>query len=621
MWSSIVFLVVWSASGWAPRAASPGRGRPLAALRGGPPPGKKPFTPKRHFTSPKPDRDAPKSDFRAPGKDRAPGKPERAQIARGTLTLEQLEAKLNSKFGKYDSAKDFYDEDDNEEGDEPGGAAVSKPLRKPTKATEELGGWGRDSAFVGGFIVREPTKAPDAAGPAKKTRPSDKGGDALGFREAKLRRSVEKAVEKQEAAEQAAKRKSRVNRNTLAPPEDAADAVPMEDFETLVSADLAAKLREKGLKTATAVQSAALKVLSNEQDALLRAPTGSGKTLAFLLPAIEAIDVGFTAKPQLLVVVPGRELANQIADVFNDIGGGAKCVALCGGANMGRQLEKLKKTKPHAIVGTPGRLAELAFGDGALKLSRLRCCVLDEADALAKAPFANDVESLVKALPNDAQLVLASATIDDLIGGDAAPKDTDSVLVSRAKKAQRVEAGSSPLPTKLAHAKVIVSGRVDLIDSLRRVLRSSEPPVDAAIVFVNDAEAAVRVCEMLATRGTPAIPLAGDSDMQRRAAMDALRRKRNPKKDEPTVVVATELGARGIDAARISHVINYEHLPSSVTHYAHRAGRTGRGPQGTGVVVTITMKQSERILDNIAKTLNVKMHAVEPRDGVLEILS
>jgi len=358
----------------------------------------------------------------------------------------------------------------------------------------------------------------------------------------------------------------------------------------------------------TRVQAQAAEVLGTGGDALLCAPTGSGKTLAFLLPLLVRIsDRDGKNGPSLLVVAPGRELAIQISAVCSRLleGSHVRCLALIGGANVNRQLDKLKSRTPQVIVGTPGRLAELALGRKRLKLGGVQGVVVDEVDGMLREPHRRDLEALLYELGNkrgQTQYVVASATG----GGDQTRKAVSGLLGGRALTpcgARTVPKTSgnrriSPLPTTVEHA-VLILPKHKMLSAIKSLL-NTEPYPEAAVVFVSDSRRVELVCEKLLDMNVIAAPLHGDSSKEDRT--DITRRLGSGRIG---LVVTTELAARGLDAPVLSHVINLD-LPTDASHYAHRAGRVGRGGRA-GIVVTLATPQTGFVVEKFAKELDVKI--------------
>ncbi|KAK1862872.1 hypothetical protein I4F81_005439 [Pyropia yezoensis] len=421
---------------------------------------------------------------------------------------------------------------------------------------------------------------------------------------------------------------------------DARDALlsPLH-FGTLLEDDrlTTALTAVPGMERPTRVQAAALPVLAAGKDVVIQSHTGTGKTLAFLLPLLEAAaaevaeeaagGTGQAPRVGAAIVAPSRELAVQIGREAERLGGplGVVVSVLIGGANPTRQAEGLKKKPPHLVVGTPGRLAELAGlanaarpggggrndgdswggggGGGAKKTLRLggvSTLVLDEVDALLSESTRGDVVALLRAVPRGAQRVFASAT------SDTTAVRTFALAHMTAPTLVRVGAGAGRLPPHLAHVYTVVPPRKRL-DAVRRVLYTDPPPL-ATIVFVDDGRRVGRVVDGLLELGVVAVGLTGEAPKEQRASV--LAAFRSGKAD---VLVATEVGARGLDVPRLSHVVNLD-LPTDGDHYVHRAGRCGRAG-GVGMVVNVATPESAWVVGKLASAVRVDITAVELRGG------
>ena len=372
--------------------------------------------------------------------------------------------------------------------------------------------------------------------------------------------------------------------------------------------------------TPTRAQAAAALPIGNGEDVVVVAPTGSGKTLAFLLPTIGTLNPDSTAV-QLLIITPGRELSAQIAAVCAELfqGTGLKALSLIGGANINRQIENLKKKRPQVVVGTPGRLAELALGQRKLKLGTVRTVIMDEVDAMLDGDGRGgggkmdpEVTSLLKAVGPSTQHILASATgalpetraaLEAVVGR----KLTVCGLPESMYDPTQVDPSKKPTPTGVALPLAVAHGvhvtsQPKMLTAIRSLLYT-EPNPELCLVFVSDSHRVKVVCGKLLQMGIIAAPLHGEQDKDERT--DVMRRLA---KGTVGLVVTTELAARGLDAPLLTHVINLD-LPTDATHYAHRAGRVGRAGR-PGIVVSLATPQTQFILKRFAKTLDVKIPSV-----------
>ncbi|MBZ9560174.1 MULTISPECIES: DEAD/DEAH box helicase [Modicisalibacter] len=335
----------------------------------------------------------------------------------------------------------------------------------------------------------------------------------------------------------------------------------------LVPAVLSA-LETLGYETPSPIQAQTIPALLEGRDMLGQAQTGTGKTAAFALPLLSRLDLG-RREPQVLVLAPTRELAQQVAVSFGKYGqnlSGLEVASLCGGQDYREQLGALKRGA-QIIVGTPGRVID-HLDRGSLKLEGLSALVLDEADEMLRMGFIDDVQRVVADTPSDAQRVFFSATLPAEI-----ERIVNRYLVDPVKVAIEARAGTAE---SIEQRLVRVDGAAKL-EALSRILEVE--PVDAAIVFVRTRAACTTLVEQLSARGINAAALSGDLDQSLRERTVA-----RLKKGKIDVLVATDVAARGLDVPRITHVVNYD-LPQDSEAYTHRIGRTGRAGR-SGVAIT-----------------------------------
>jgi superfamily II DNA/RNA helicase len=419
-------------------------------------------------------------------------------------------------------------------------------------------------------------------------------------------------------------------------------------------------LRRMGCDRPLAVQRRALEFLlsgtgedsaaDGKKDAIIGTMTGSGKTLSFLVPLaqrlIDAMDQERT-EPQnqqqlhVLIVAPGRELASQIVSVARDLlqGTGLAVQLAIGGTTYARNLEGIRKQKPQIIVGTPGRLAELFVGrpgesKGRLaKIYKPQTLVLDEFDALLEyKPHREKTVALLNVLKRDPclQTIVCSATASDMMVRDKPFTASRRPLIDeylrpgyRVAMADSWDAstalveGDGAIGTRVSrtviHGVVHVPHQRYALETLRRILHT-EPLPQQVLVFVKDARKVKIVVDRLERNGIIAAPLSGDDDKTDRADVSRALRE-----GYVGLVVATELAARGLDAPLLTHVINMD-LPTDASHYAHRAGRCGRGSRPGVVINLTTMPQERSVPKKLAENLGIDMYAVEVRNGKLNIV-
>lgn len=309
-------------------------------------------------------------------------------------------------------------------------------------------------------------------------------------------------------------------------------------------------------------------VHSQAKSTILLAPTGSGKTLAFTLPMLVDCDETHTDKLQAVVIAPSRELVLQINDVVRPLALPLRTAVCYGGHSMLDEARSLE-ANPQIIIATPGRLLD-HFTRGHLHVERLRMLVLDEYDKSLELGFLDDMRRIVKNLGRIQRVILTSAT--QL--GDKMPRFLDFASPEVVDFTQ----GNNVVRGKVQHVKIPSATR-DKLDTLLD-LTASLPADERAIIFVNHRESAQRVYDALKKAGFPAGLYHGALDQQQREiALEMFNNGTTP------VLVATDLGSRGLDIADVGSVIHY-HLPLSAETWTHRNGRTGR--QGAdGIVYTI----------------------------------
>jgi superfamily II DNA/RNA helicase len=317
------------------------------------------------------------------------------------------------------------------------------------------------------------------------------------------------------------------------------------------------------------IQSLAIPLAIKDHDLIGQARTGTGKTMGFTVPILHKIDSPGDGKPQALVVVPTRELASQVTRDIDMAGAnrGTRVLTVYGGRAYEPQLEALRKGVD-VVVGTPGRLLDLA-GQRVLDLSQLKVLVLDEADEMLDLGFLPDVERIVALAPAKRQTMLFSATMPGPVVALSRRYLTHPTHV-RAESPDE----SSMVPTTAQF--VFRTHHLDKPEVLARVLQAEGRGL--CMVFTRTKRSADRIAADLAERGFASGAVHGD--LGQGAREQALRAFRNGKID---VLVATDVAARGIDVAGVTHVVNYE-CPDDEKTYVHRIGRTGRaGEAGTAI--------------------------------------
>jgi ATP-dependent RNA helicase DeaD len=327
-------------------------------------------------------------------------------------------------------------------------------------------------------------------------------------------------------------------------------------------------LADVGYESPSPIQAQTIPVLLSGKDMLGQAQTGTGKTAAFALPALTKIDLK-RHEPQVLVLVPTRELALQVAEAFLRYAAhlkGFHVLPIYGGQSYQPQLNALRRGV-HVVVGTPGRVID-HMNRGTLKLSGLTLLVLDEADEMLHMGFVDAVESILEQTPPQRQVALFSATIPAPIRRMAQKHLHSPVEVTIKSKTSTA--------ANIRHRYWMVSG-MHKLDALTRILEAES--FDGMLVFTRTKHSTVELAEKLEARGFSAAPLNGDIPQSQRERTVA-----RLKAGQIDILVATDVAARGLDVERIGHVVNYD-VPYDTESYVHRVGRTGRaGRKGEAIL-------------------------------------
>jgi superfamily II DNA/RNA helicase len=341
-----------------------------------------------------------------------------------------------------------------------------------------------------------------------------------------------------------------------------------------VSAPVVQSLRARDIESPFPVQSLVIADAIAGRDVLARSQTGSGKTLAFALPIVERVRPDEPA-PAALVLVPTRELAQQVADEFADVAKakGLRVGVAYGGTSVREQSRGLDRA--HVLIATPGRLTDIA-DRGTVQLGRIRILILDEADRMLDMGFQPQVDRIVRKVPRERQTMFFSATLDGAVGNLARAYTREPVLHEVESAGETVEGVDHRFLSVSAQGKV---------EALIELLAHDD---GLTLVFVRTKRGADRLVQKLKQRGLKASALHGD--MPQRARQRALESFEAAKVD---VLVATDVAARGLDLEGISHVVNYD-PPQDDKGYVHRIGRTARaGKTGTGITLVTADQQGD----------------------------
>src|SRR5437899_1864712 len=345
-----------------------------------------------------------------------------------------------------------------------------------------------------------------------------------------------------------------------------------------------------GYTTPTPIQEQAIPHVLARRDVLGIAQTGTGKTAAFVLPMLTALEHGRARArmPRTLILEPTRELAAQVEEHFAKYGVNHKLnvALLIGGVSFDNQDTKLTRGVD-VLIATPGRLLD-HFERGRLLPSGGELLVIDEADRMLDMGFIPDIERICKLVPFTRQTLFFTATM---------PPEIRRITEQFLHNPVKVEA-SRPATTVATTSQLLVkTGREphDKRDTLRRVIRSAEGLTNA-IIFCNRKREVAALHRSLVRHGFSAIALHGDMDQPARtAALDQFR------KNEVTLLVASDVAARGLDIPAVSHIINFD-VPHHADDYVHRIGRTGRAGL-TGTAITIVAPADHKAVAAIEKLI------------------
>jgi ATP-dependent RNA helicase DeaD len=352
-------------------------------------------------------------------------------------------------------------------------------------------------------------------------------------------------------------------------------------------------LADVGYESPSPIQAATIPPLLAGRDVLGQAQTGTGKTAAFALPAMARLDPAQQA-PQVLVLAPTRELAIQVAEAFQKYAAHLprfRVLPIYGGQSYFPQLEALKRGV-QVVVGTPGRVID-HLNRGSLDLSQLRCLVLDEADEMLRMGFIDDVETVLKKVPETRQVALFSATMPAQIKRIAQTYLKDPVEIA-------IKSATSTA-TNIRQRYWMVSG-VNKLDALTRILEAES--FDGMLIFARTKLGTQELAEKLAARGLSAAAIHGDVEQKQREKM-----VQSLKDGRIDILVATDVAARGLDVERISHVLNYD-IPYDTESYVHRIGRTGRAGR-SGEAILFVAPRERGMLGAIERATRQKLEPMQ----------
>ncbi|WP_033922223.1 DEAD/DEAH box helicase [Sphingomonas sp. 37zxx] len=362
-----------------------------------------------------------------------------------------------------------------------------------------------------------------------------------------------------------------------------------------LSDELLRAVNESGYTEPTPIQASAIPSVLMMRDLIGIAQTGTGKTASFVLPMIDILAQGRSRArmPRSLILEPTRELAAQVAENFEKYGkySGLSMALLIGGVSMGDQMAALEKGVD-VLIATPGRLMDL-FGRGKILLTGCSLLVIDEADRMLDMGFIPDIEEICTKLPKARQTLLFSATMPPPI-----KKLADKFL----DNPKMIEV-SRPASSNLSIAQYLVPLKSDAKRAMLSTLLQQEE-VRTAIIFCNRKTTVRELNKSLRRLGLASSEIHGDMDQSARLAeLDRFKR------GEVTILVASDVAARGLDIKGVSHVFNFD-APWHPDDYVHRIGRTGRAG-ATGVAYTFVTPEDAENVANIEKLQGQKIERLK----------
>ena len=350
----------------------------------------------------------------------------------------------------------------------------------------------------------------------------------------------------------------------------------------------------------TQIQEEVMPLALKGKDIIGQSQTGSGKTHAFLIPIFQGLDEELQ-QVQAVITTPTRELAEQIYNVANQLASFSdkpiKIARYVGGTDKQKTIEKLG-TQPQIVIGTPGRIKDLAINERVLLVHTAKMFVVDEADMTLETGFLTDIDQIAGTMGRGLQMMVFSATIPQALKPFLKKYMTAPTHVHIQPRQQTA--------VKIEHILYPTKHR-SRVNIIANILKALNPYL--AIIFVNTKQNATTVSNALMSQGFRVGQIHGDlTPRQRRQMMQRIRNL------EFQYIVATDIAARGIDIEGVSHVINYE-LPQDLEFYIHRVGRTARGNYD-GVAITLYDSAEEELLQEL-EARGIEFNYKEVKNGEL----
>ncbi|RST74052.1 DEAD/DEAH box helicase [Siminovitchia acidinfaciens] len=368
----------------------------------------------------------------------------------------------------------------------------------------------------------------------------------------------------------------------------------MTKFSDLnLSPSILKAVNRMGFEEATPIQAKTIPLSMEGKDLIGQAQTGTGKTAAFGIPLIQKIDPS-DHTVQGIIIAPTRELAIQVSEELYKIAidSRVRVLAVYGGSDIQRQIRALKKG-PQIVVGTPGRVLD-HINRRTLKLGNVHTVILDEADEMLNMGFIEDIESILKTVPEERQTLLFSATM---------PEPIRRIAERFMKSPELVKVQAREMTVPLIEQFFVKVPEREKFDVLSRLIDVQSP--ELAIVFGRTKRRVDELSNALTVRGYTAEGIHGDLSQAKR--LSVLRKFKEGKVD---VLVATDVAARGLDISGVTHVYNYD-IPQDPESYVHRIGRTGRAGK-EGMAVTFVSPREMGYLRIVEQTTKKRMQPMRP---------
>ena len=363
----------------------------------------------------------------------------------------------------------------------------------------------------------------------------------------------------------------------------------MATFNELGLNDLVIRaILNMGFEEATPIQEQTIPIAMEGRDLIGQAQTGTGKTAAYGIPLVERIMVD-SEQIQGIVLAPTRELAVQVAEELNKIGEfkGIHSLPIYGGQEMDRQIRALKK-RPHIIVATPGRLMD-HMRRRTIRLNQIKIVILDEADEMLNMGFVEDIETILKDIPEERQTLLFSATM---------PRQIQNLAQKFMKNPELISIKAKEVTVETIEQHYLEVQDRQKFDVISRLLDIQSP--ELAIIFCRTKRRVDEISEALSKRGYSAEAIHGDLSQSKRDSV-----LRQFKEGTIEILVATDVAARGLDISGVTHVYNLD-IPQDPEGYVHRVGRTARAGK-TGLAVTLVTSREMGQLRLIEQVTRRKM--------------